>query len=71
MKVRDLIADLGRMDPDATVYLEADDFRSPISKPSVLLKVDLVEGRGAGCNMDVVLVPEIPVRAAQPVNVRQ
>lgn len=69
MKIRDLIEQLGRMDPDATAYLEAEDFGKPISGPSVLLKIEVVEGRGGGCNMDVVLVPEIPVRAAQPVHV--
>lgn len=69
MKVRELIERLQQLDPDATAYIEADDFSRSISADRVLLKIDVVEGRGAGCNMDVLLVPEIPVRAAQPVHV--
>lgn len=68
MKVRDLIEQLSRMDPDATPYLEADDFSRSISAQRVLIKIEGVEGRGSGCRMEVLLVPEIPVRAAQPTN---
>lgn len=68
MKVRDLIQQLSHMDPDATPYLEADDFGCSISEQRVLLKIEGVEGKGAGCGMEVRLIPEIPVRAAQPTN---